>query len=284
MHNTQTAASRGLCLRLMRYVVPYWDALILALVSLIRMAATVPLLAVLARLTLDDLFIGRNPDLVQLIPLGIIGLFIVRGVSGQIGLYTIGWIGNKLALDLRVRIFGKLMFLPVSHYTRIPAIHLVSLVTSRTARIARAFTDVSTILIRDSFAVIGLLAWAFHLNWVLASLMLIIALVIPLFGWLISQRVQDAEIEAGESMKALEHVVKDSVENYLMVKLHSAEQYENERVKEQAESMRCFVMKKMMIASLWIPVVQLAAAVALAIIVYLAAQQAFAEEITAGAF
>lgn len=284
MHNTRTAVNGELYLRLMRYVIPYWDTLILALVSLLAMAATVPLLPVLAWLTLDGFFIGRNPDLVQLIPLGIMGLLIIWGVTGQIGLYAISWVGNKLALDLRVRVFSKLMFLPVPLYTRNPAIRLVSMVTSHSARIAAAFVDISTILIRDSFAVIGLLAWVFYLDWVLASLMLILTSVILLAGQLIVRRIQNVEIEAGEAMKAFEHGVKDPVENYLMVKLHSAEQYESQRLKEQAESMRRFVMRKTLIASFWIPAIQLASAVVLGTVVYLVAQQAFAEEITTGTF
>ena len=256
----------------------------LALVSLFAMAATMPLLAVLAWLTLDGFFIVRNPDLVQLIPLGIMGLLTIWGVTGQIGLYAISWVGNKLALDLRVSVCSKLMFLPVARYSRGPAIPLVSIVTSHSARIAVAFIDISTILIRDFFAVIGLLAWAFYLDWVLASLMLILTSVILLVGQLIVRRIRNVEIEAGEAMKAFEHGVKDSVENHLMVKLHSAEQYESQRLKEQAESMRRFVMRKTLIASFWIPAIQLAAAVVLGTVVYLVAQQAFAEEITAGTF
>lgn len=283
MHNTQTAMGRVLCLRLMRYAAPYWDALILAFACLIAMAATVPLLAALVEPMLDGAIIDRSPDLMQLIPLGIIALFIVRGVAGQVGVYAISWAGNRLALDMRMEMFSKLMSLPARH-VRYPGINPSSLITTRTTRIARAFIDVSTVLVRDSFTVAGLLAWAFYLSWMLASLTLSMALAFLLIRRLATVRMRDMGAEAEGAMKDLDQVVKDSVENYLVVKLHAAEQYECRRVKEQAEDMRRFVMKRTTLATLWIPVIQLGAAVALAAIVYLAAQQASANEITAGAF
>src|SRR5687768_15056217 len=252
MQNMQTITGRRLCLRLMKYIAPYWDALILALTCMIAMAATVPMLAALVLSIVDDVIAGKNPELMQLILLGIIGLFTVRGLAGHIGAYTINWVGNKLVMDLRVEMFDKLLTLPPHYcadYPDYPEGSPVSGITSGASQIARTFTGLVTVLVKDTFAVLGLLGWMLYLNWELSVLALLMTSVILLIVQIITERLRGMELEAGQTMDGLSRVVKDSVENQLVVKLHGGEKYERQRMKEQAEEASRFVMKRMVIAS-----------------------------------
>src|SRR5678815_4153988 len=157
MQNTQIPTRRQLYLRLIRYIAPYWDAVILGLISMIAMAATAPMLVALVQPMLDGAIAGKNLELMQLVLLGIISLFAVRGVAGHIGAYAVNWLGSKLVLDLQVEMFAKLLTLPAAYCASHESGSLVSGITSDTEQVARAFTDVMTVMVKDLLVILGLL-------------------------------------------------------------------------------------------------------------------------------
>ena len=277
-------SGRQQCRRLTGYIAPNWEVLAFALASLIVMAVTVPMLAALLRPMLDGAITGKNQELMQLVLMGIIALFAVRGVAGHIGTYAINWSGSKLAADLRVDMFDKLLSLPGRYYASHSAGSLIFKITSDSDQVARTFIAVATIMVKDTFTVAGLLGWAFYLDWRLSMLALSMAFVILLIMRLINIKLQRMGSEIGQSMDGITPVLKESIENYAAIKLYGGQQYESRRVREQTASMHRFMMKRIAIAALSVPLIQMATAVALAAIVYFAVQQSFADEITAGGF
>lgn len=251
---------------------------------MVAMAATEPMLVALVQPMMDGAIAGKNLELMQLVLLGIISLFAVRGVAGHIGAYAVNWLGSKLVLDLQVEMFAKLLTLPAAYCASHESGSLVSGITSDTEQVARAFTDVMTVMVKDLLVILGLLGWMLYLDWPLALLTLLMAFAMPLIMRLVTVRLQKMAMEAQQTMGSLNQVLEDAIENYQVVKLHGGEQYENQRMREQAEEAHRFAKRRMAMASLRIPLIQIAAAGALAIIAYVTAQQAFADEMTAGSF
>lgn len=289
MQDTQNSGTRQLCLRLTRYVAPYWDALILATACMIATAATVPMLAALVQPTMDEVIANRNPELLQLVLLGIISLFAVRAVAGHLATYVLHWAGSKLVADLLCEIFDKLLVLPHSYYESCPdgnhiSVDYASRITSDAPGVARAFVSVVTVMIKDTFTVVGLLAWMFYLNWTLALLVLLMSSVILLVTQLLGEQLREMGRESGRAMESLTRILKGSAVNFMVVKLYGGEQYENRRMREQAEETRRFFMKRVAVASLYVPLIQTIGAAAVVLTLYFAASEAVAGEITAGSF
>ncbi|WP_254772570.1 ABC transporter transmembrane domain-containing protein [Nitrosospira multiformis] len=289
MQNIQNTGPRQLCLRLMRYVAPYWDALILSTACMIATAATVPMLAALMQPTMEEVIANRNPELLQLVLLGIISLFAVRAIAGHLATYVLHWAGSKLVVDLLCEIFDKLLVLPHSYYESCPgsnhiSVDHVSRITSDAPEVARAFVNVVTVMIKDTFTVIGLLAWMFYLNWTLALLILLMSSVILLVTQLLGERLREMGRESGRAIEGLTRILKGSALNFMVVKLYGGEQYENRRMREQAEETRRFFMKRVAVASLYVPLIQTIGAAAIVLTLYFAANEAVAGEITAGSF
>lgn len=270
--------------RLMRYIAPNWEVLALALAGLIVMAATVPMLAALLRPMLDGAIVDKNRELMQLVLMGIIALFAVRGVAGHISTYAINWVGSKLAADLRVDMFDKLLGLPGYYYASHSTGSLIFKITSDTSQVARTFIAVVTIVVRDTLTIAGLLAWAFYLDWQLSMEALALTALVLMIMRLIAIKLKKMGTEIGQSMDGITSVVKESIENYAAVKLYGGQQYESRRVREQAAAMHRLIMKRISMAALGIPFVQTAIAIALAATVYLAAQHSLAGQVTAGGF
>ena len=88
---------------------PYWKALVLAVLLVSVAAATQPTLAVIMKPLIDDGFSGEYPHFVWLIPLAVIGLMFLRGISSYISSYLFAWIANNMLLGLRRDMYDKLL-------------------------------------------------------------------------------------------------------------------------------------------------------------------------------
>ena len=93
--------STQLYLRLLGYVKPYWRIFPISIIGMAVTAATEPLLPALLKPMLDGTFIHKDDTVIRLAPILILGIFFVRGVSSFVGTYAIGWVGNKVVMDLR---------------------------------------------------------------------------------------------------------------------------------------------------------------------------------------
>jgi subfamily B ATP-binding cassette protein MsbA len=268
----------------MRYVAPHWEVLVLALGSLVAMASTVPMLVALIQPVLDSVVAEKNLELMQVIVLAIIGLFAVRSVAGHIGAYAINWVGSRMAMDLRMDMFNKLLMLPASYYAARPNAAVFSVITSGATRVAEAFTALVTVLVKDTFTIIGLLVWMFYLDWTLALVALSMSSAIWVIMRLTGKRLRGTAREVGRTTDGLSHVLEESIENYQVVKLYGAEGYEIERMRKQAERLHRDTTKRTAMVSLGVPLAQMSIAFVMGLIIYVAAQHAFADKITVGGF
>jgi subfamily B ATP-binding cassette protein MsbA len=266
----------------MRYVAPHWEVLVLGLGSLVAMSATVPLLVALIQPMLDSVVAEKNLELMQVILLAIIALFAVRSVTGHLAAYAINWVSSRMAMDLRIEMFDKLMMLPPCQSAGRPDAAVFSLITSGATRCAEAFTALISVLVKDTFTIIGLLGWMFYLDWPLALIALSMSSTIWLITRLTGRRLQGMARDIGPTTDGLSNVLRESIENYQLVKLHGAEGYEIERMRKEAERIHRATTKRTALASLGVPFAQMSIAVVTGLIIYVAAQHAFADKITVG--
>ncbi|MDP1995642.1 MAG: ABC transporter transmembrane domain-containing protein, partial [Gallionella sp.] len=265
MHMT----SYQLYLRLLNYVKPYWRAFAVSMLGMIVVAATEPLVPALMKPLLDGTFVHKDQAMMRMVPAVIILIFLVRGLATFIGTYAINWVGNKLVMDLRDAMFRKLLTLPTRYYDDHATGSLISKLTFDVTQVTSAATTVVTIAVRDSIVIIGLLGWLFYLNWKLTLLTLLMAPVIAYIIRVISKRMRTSSRDSQRAMGDITQVIEESVSAHKVVKLFGGQQYESSRFSEQANWVRRYAMKQAAAAAANVPIVQMVAAIALAVIVYL---------------
>jgi subfamily B ATP-binding cassette protein MsbA len=276
--------STQLYLRLLGYVKPYWRTFAISILGMAVTAATEPLLPALLKPMLDGTFIHKDDTVIHLAPLIIVVIFFVRGVASFVGTYAIGWVGNKVVMDLRAAMFQKLLTLPTNYYDDHATGNLISKLTFDVTQVTAAATNVVTVSIRDSIIIVGLLGWLFYLNWKLTLLSLVMLPIIAVIIKIINARMRDASRDSQRAMGDITQVIEESVAAHKVVKLFGGQQYESSRFNEQANWARRHVMKQAMAAAANVPIVQMVAAIALAVIVYLATVQSKSDEATVGGF
>ncbi len=276
--------STQLYLRLLGYVKPYWRTFAVSILGMAITAATEPLLPALLKPMLDGTFIHKDETVIKLAPLLILVIFFVRGVASFVGTYAIGWVGNKVVMDLRELMFSKLLTLPTRFYDDHATGNLISKLTFDVTQVTNAATNVVTVSIRDSIIIVGLLGWLFYLNWKLTLLSLVMLPIIAITLKIINRRLRNASRDAQQAMGDITQVIEESVAAHKVVKLFGGQQYERGRFSEQANWVRRYAMKQAMASAANVPIVQMIAALALSVIIYLVTIQARSDETTIGGF
>jgi len=109
---SSNANNLQLYLRLLRYVKPYWVPFALSIAGMVVMAATEPAFPALLKPLLDGSFVQKEGGLLAWLPVLIVAVFVVRGFASYLSSYAIGWVGNKVVMDLRNAMFVNLVRLP----------------------------------------------------------------------------------------------------------------------------------------------------------------------------
>jgi subfamily B ATP-binding cassette protein MsbA len=100
----------------------------------------------------------------------------------------------------------------------------------------------------------------------------------------VSRRLRVASRNSQRAMGDITQVIEESVSAHKVVKLFGGQEYERHRFNSQANWVRRHAMKQATAAAANIPIVQMVAAIALAVIVYLATEQSRSDETTVGGF
>ena len=278
------ANSLQLYLRLLSNVKPYWVPFAFSIVGMMVTAVTEPVFPALLKPLLDGSFVSKEGGLLVWLPAIIIGLFLVRGVASYASDYAIGWVANKVVMDLRNAMFSRLIRLPTYYYDNHTSGSLVSKFTFDVLQLTGAATSVVSVLFRDSLTIVALLAYLFYLNWQLTLVALLVAPPAVAITRVFSIRLRTMSRAEQAAMGDLNHALEESIACHRVVKVFGGQEYEAKRFDSGANKVRSYNMKMTSAAAANVPLVQIVVSIALAVIIYLAVRQATADKATVGDF
>ena len=278
------ADGKKLYLRLLRYVVPYRRAFVLGIGALVVLAATEPALPALLKPTLDDGFVDKDLDTVAFMAVIVVVVFFIRGLAAYASAFSMAWVAGKVVMDLRNRMFEKLMLLPSSYYDRNPSGQVISKLTFDANQVTEAASYVLTVLVRDTLAIVGLLAWMFYLDW---RLTLITFATTPFVVFIVrhfSTRLRNMSHHLQHSMGEVTQTLTEAIEGEKVVRIFGGQDYEQSRFQRASNRVRRYQLKFASSAAAVAPFAQLVTSFAAAIILYTAASRALESGFTPGAF
>ncbi len=270
--------------RLLRYALPHWKAFLAASLTMALYGSTDALFAALMKPMLDESFVAKDPDMIRAIPLALIGLFLVRGLTGFAASYGMSWIGRKVIEILRAEMFAKVLELPAAYYDRVNGSTLVSRLIYDVEQVAQASTNAVTILIRDTFTVIFLLAWMFYVSGWLALLFLAIGPVMAVLIRYVSRRFRAISRRIQDSMSDVTHIAEEVIVGQRVIKAFGGQEMERDNFERINRKNRALQMKMIATSAASVPVVQFLGAATLALVIYLATEQSMRDAISAGDF
>lgn len=267
------ASNRALYFRLLGYVKPYWKAFALAVVGMVATAATEPVFPAIMKYLLDQGFKTEDARMVWIIPAGIVLLFLVRSAFVYITGYLMMWISSRVVTDLRRALFSKMIVLPTQHFDQHSAGQLISRLVYDVSHVSEAATSALVTLVRESLTALALLIYLLYLDWQLTLVTLtigpLIAFIVKTFG----RRMRIASQKSMQAMRLIAHVIEESAKAQKVVKIFGGQAHQFHRFKDATEQFRRAQMREAIPASATTPITHIAAALAVAIITYLALSQ-----------
>ena len=273
-----------LYLRLLKHVKPYWRIFALSVLGMVITAASDVAVPAAAKPFLDGTFVDRDPVLMRWVPLMVIGLFLGRSIGQFMGSYASAWVGQRVVMDLREAMFARLLALPQRYYGDNLSGNLISKFSFDVMQVAVAVTYVVTVLVRDSISVLGLLAYLLWLNW---KLTLITFATIPPMALAVrtfNRRLRKFTRQTQRSMGDITQVLQESIEGQKVVKIFGGQPYERARFGEAVNAVRRLLMKEQAAVALNVPIVQMFAAVAVAVVIYRVTLDVQADRTSIGSF
>ncbi|MDP1707647.1 MAG: lipid A export permease/ATP-binding protein MsbA [Gammaproteobacteria bacterium] len=283
MTHTQASATT-VYRRLLRYATPYWKAFSIATLAMVFFAATETSFAALIKPLADGSFVAKDPDIIRMMPIWLVGLFVIRGIASFVSSYGLAWMGRRVVNDLRDRMFRHLLALPAAFYDNHSSGQLLSRLIYNVEQVTQASTSAITVIIKDTLTVIGLVAWMLYLNVILALTFLLAGPFIAFMVLYINRRFRRISTRIQGSMGDITHVSEEAIKAHRVIKVFGVQVYEANRFARTNEANRHLNMKMTATSATSTALIQLVTACALAGIVYIATLDEMLASISVGTF
>lgn len=270
--------------RLLGYSLPHWKVMVIAFVATAILAGVDTAFAALIKPLLDRAFVEQNQTYIRWIPVYIIGLFMMRGLSSFVSIYGMAWVARRVVKDMRGRVFNKLLDLPSRFYDRINSSALVSRLTYYVEQIAEATTTVLTSTLKDSLTIIFYIGYMFYLNWRLTIFTFIVMPFIAVIIAYVTRRFRRISVRIQDSVTNVTEAVDEAVLGHRIVKIYNGQAFEREYFSRVNEDNRWLSMKVVATRAGSSALIQFIAAWAVAAIVYFATQPSMLAQMTPGTF
>ncbi|HGO5293624.1 TPA: lipid A ABC transporter ATP-binding protein/permease MsbA [Photobacterium damselae subsp. damselae] len=273
--------------RLWPYISVYKLGLTVAVVALIINALGDTLMLSMIKPLLDESFGGfdkLDTDFLTMMPIYLIGLMIVRGLSGFVSTYCLSWVSGNVVMNLRRRLFNHFMKMPVSFFDQEASGALLSRITYDSEQVASATSSALVSMVREGASIIGLMALMFWNSWQLSAILLVIAPVVAISIRIVSKRFRKISRNMQDAMGSVTSSAEQMLKGHKVVLSYGGQEVEKQRFDQVSNLMRRQTMKLVSAQAIANPVIQLIASLALVVVLVLANSESLRAELTPGTF
>lgn len=222
--------------RLLSYARPYWRPFLISILSMMAYAALGPAFAKLIQPLIDGSFVHNDPSALKMAPFILIGLSILRGITGFGSDYFSGWVSRRVISDLRRDMFDQLLHLPCASYDRSSSGQLMSELLFNTEQVAESLTNGLMGIFRDGLTIVGLIALMTYENLQLSAVILIVGPLLGISISKVSKRFRKISRKIQESMGNVGHVAQEAIDAQRIVKVFNGKAYERRKFENENET------------------------------------------------
>ena len=256
-----------------------------AFAAAIVAAATEPLLPALLKSLLDEGFGAQRSFALWVVPVFIVGLYVVRGVAHFLSAYALAWAANRGVLTLREGMFARLLDAEPALFARTSASSLTNTLVYEVQTGAQQLANALMMVVRDSLTSLFLFGYLLWLNWKLTLFIVLLAPAVAFVMRAVSRRLDRLTRAWQTATDELAYVVEENTLAWRIVRLHGAATQERARFGVQSNRLRQLMVKTAAAGAISSPLTQLIAALALSAVVVMALWQGgSAGQVTVGGF
>jgi len=269
--------------RLLLYIKPYLKRLGLAIICIIMAAAANLYLPWIIKDMIDKVLMDKDMMMLNLIAIGIVVVFLIRGVFYYGQSYLVSYIGEKVIIDVREAMFRKFQRMPMAYFDKHQTGETMSFITNDVAAIQSALVTNLIEMVTEGSILIGSIVMMVMLDWKLSILTLV---VIPLVGQamkIFGRKLKRNGTLIQERMADITSLLQESIASIRVVKSFVRETYEIDRFCHQNTLNFQAAMQNVRLTSLLTPTVEFLAALSVTFIVWFGGYEVVNGVMTAGA-
>lgn len=271
-----------LYLRILSYIKPYMHRLIFAMFCTIMAAAGNLYIPWIIKDMIDEVLADKNGTMLNWIAASIIAIFVVRGLFWYGQNYLMSYVGQSVIIDIRAAVFKKLQRLSVSFYDKNKTGTIMSYVTNDVNALQSAMVENTIEMITEGFILIGSVVAMIYLDW---RLTLFTVCTFPVVLWLMEffgKKIRKTGGRIQECTADITSVLQESVASARVIKSFVREDYEVDRFDVENRANFRANMKNAQLMATLTPVVELAAAIGVTMIIWYGGNNVINGTITAG--
>lgn len=268
--------------RLWPMISPFRIGLFIASITLIINAISDAFMLGLLKPLLDDGFGKANRDVFIWMPLLLMVLMGIRGISGFTSSYCIAWVSGKVVMQMRRMLFKHIMNMPVSFFVKQSTSTLVSRITYDSDQVAVASSGALITVVREGASILGLCMMMFYYSWQLSLILIFIVPIVSLTIKLVFDKFRIISKKMQNSIGQLANIVEQMLKGHKEVLIFGGQSIEQDRFDHLSNLMRQHSMKMVRTSSIFEPIIQFIASLALACVLYAASVPKIMDILTSG--
>jgi subfamily B ATP-binding cassette protein MsbA len=257
-----------LYLRLLTYVRHLWPRFLVAILAMLGVSGLTALLAYLVKPVLDDVFFGKNLNMLYILPPLVVVLYAVKGGLTFLHHYQMNYIGLSTTNRLRNELFQHLQRQPHSFFDGQATGALMSRMNYDVNLLQNSVAYVVTSFFKDTFTVIGLLGVIFYREWRLAILATAVLPLTALIIVRIGRRIRRLSTATQVSAAELQTLQQENFTGHRIVKAFVREDFEQNRFARLNERFLRLRLKQAIARGISSPLMDLLGSVAMAAIIF----------------
>ena len=269
--------------RLLKYLVPYWRQVMVALAAIIAGAAAQLAQPYLVKLAIDRYIAVRRLDGLGWLAAAYLAILIAGFALEYLQTWTMQMTGQRIMFDLRMAIYGHLQRLDLSYYDRNPVGRLMTRVTSDVDVLNDLFTSGVVTIFGDVFTLLGIMGVMLWMNWRLALVAFAVLPLIVLVAQWFRSHVRDSYRVVRGLIARINAFLNENITGMTTVQLFRREARNFERFDAIDRQHRDANVDSIFYYSVFYPAIEVVAALASALIIWYGGAAVLSDALTIGA-
>ncbi len=273
-----------LLLRLLPYLKPYWPILAMGTALALLVSAAEGSIAWLVKPAMDDIFIKRDLLMLKLIPLVLLGAYLLKGFGRFGQSYLMASVGERVVARIRRELYGHIQGMSLAFFKSLHSAELMARVITDVNRLARLSSSVLVMAVRQVGTIIALLVVMFAREWVLALIAVAVFPAVAVTVRTLGRKLYKINKRSQETVAELNVVLQESFTGTKIVKAFSRERLEQERFDEVNDHLLRLALKDHRTDQLSEPLMEVLGALGIMGALWYGGYQVIAGALTPGEF
>jgi len=222
-------------LALWPFVVPYRSRVVGALLALVLTALVTLAIGQGVRMIIDQGFVQQSMEQLNRAVAFTIGLAILMAIGSYARYYLVSWLGERVAADLRQRVFDHLVTMQPSYFETTRSGEIMSRLTTDTTLLQTILGTSFSMALRNVLTLVGALIMLIITNFKLTLIVLVSVPVVLLPIIISGRRVRELSRHSQDSIADVGSYAGEALQNIKTVQSYTQEESEKRAFAEEVE-------------------------------------------------